>query len=126
VVLDFLLYFLFEQGCDVIGKNRKTVLEKLERALFEESGWRCSVPACRLENVDALEMAHIVPVEKGGKNDFENMIVLCRNCHIRFDREKEKTIDRLSMRRLKKNLSIINGRYSHFRIPSFGIFFSEV
>lgn len=63
-------------------------------------------------------MAHIVAVSEKGINAFENMIVLCSNCHISYDYGKGqlKSPTSESMYRLKDNLKIINGRYSPFEL----------
>ncbi|UOE20609.1 HNH endonuclease [Thermobifida halotolerans] len=50
-------------------------------------------------------MAHIVPWAKVREHTFENMIVLCPNCHTRFDRGE---IDRLSMLEYKAQLKRIS------------------
>jgi hypothetical protein len=40
----------------------------------------CFNPECR--SGLNLQVHHIVPVAKGGKDEFENYIILCQNCHI--------------------------------------------
>ncbi|MWV50036.1 hypothetical protein GRS96_12225 [Rathayibacter sp. VKM Ac-2803] len=57
-------------------------------------------------------MAHIVPWETVRAHDFSNMLVLCHNCHWRYDTTKE--IDRKSIRAYKMNLSVLNARYSDY------------
>lgn len=52
------------------------------------------------------------------------MIVLCKNCHGRFDDKTEKRMTREAMTRIKNNLAILNGRYSHFEMRILE-FFSE-
>ncbi len=92
--------------------KRKSISEKLESDLRREAGWRCAVPTCRVNA--PLELAHINPVKNNGKNDFFNMILLCRNCHGRFDDKKEKYMTSKEMINIKKNLMILNGRYSSY------------
>lgn len=105
--------------------KRQTVSKKLERQLYAEAGWRCAIPACRA--TAPLEMAHIDPIENDGKNTFENMLLLCRNCHGRFDDKKNETrMKRTEMIRIKKNLMIINGRYSHFEMRVIEHFASNI
>ena len=70
-----------------------------------EAGHRCAIPACRQPTV---EIAHIVPWEQVREHKFDNLIVLCANCHIRFGRGE---IDRPSMKQYKANLSVLTGRY---------------
>jgi len=95
-------------------KNRKNVPQKLRRELMAEAGWRCAIPTCRVSS--PLQLAHIDPVENEGENDFFNMIVLCSNCHGRFDNKNEKYMTRDAIINIKKNLMILNGRYGSFEI----------
>lgn len=53
--------------------------ELRERLLIEASG-RCALCG-RTREVDRLEIDHIVPVSKGGKDTYENLQVLCRKCN---------------------------------------------
>jgi hypothetical protein len=76
------------------------------KLLWGRSGGRCSMPECRVELiVDATEydpiviigeMAHGAAASDGGpraapelstreRNDYGNLILLCQNCHARFD-----------------------------------------
>lgn len=75
---------------------------------MREAGWRCAIPTCR--TTTSLEYAHIDPVKNGGKNDFFNMIVLCANCHTRFDGKSEIKMNHLELINIKKNLMILNVR----------------
>ena len=79
---------------------------ELERAVKVEAGHRCAIPACRQTPV---EIAHIESYAKVREHTFENLIALCPTCHARYDREE---IDRLSMRRYKDNLALLNSRYT--------------
>jgi len=49
------------------------------RQVLHESGYRCSNPVCR--NFITLELHHIVPVAKDGRDDPSNLIALCPTCH---------------------------------------------
>lgn len=44
-----------------------------------EAGYKCANPVCR--HILTLELHHIVWVKDGGKNDPENLLALCPNCH---------------------------------------------
>jgi hypothetical protein len=76
------------------------------KLLWGRSGGRCAIPECRVELiVDATEydpiviigeMAHGAAASDGGpraapelstreRNDYSNLILLCQNCHARFD-----------------------------------------
>ena len=99
--------------------SRKNISEKLKSELMREAGWRCAVPTCR--ETTSLQCAHITPVKDEGEDTFNNIIVLCANCHIRFDnkdkegcKNREKYMTREEMIILKQNLMVLNGRYSSF------------
>lgn len=68
-------------------RERSTVPVNVQRLLWAESCGLCSNPDCMQELIgDTTEpsigvMAHIVPHVKGGEVSFENMILLCQNCH---------------------------------------------
>ncbi|MER6216825.1 HNH endonuclease [Streptomyces sp. NPDC001674] len=83
-----------------MASNRTRVPRPLARQLFVESGHRCAIPTCR---ATPLEIAHIVPWRHVKRHDFHNMIVLCPNCHTRFDRG---AIDRQAMFRYKELLRL--------------------
>ncbi|MEU7025303.1 HNH endonuclease signature motif containing protein [Streptomyces sp. NPDC046275] len=80
--------------------KRGAVPRPLARRLFVEAGHRCAIPTCR---ATPLEIAHIVPWARVRRHEFHNMIVLCPNCHTRFDRGE---IDRQSMFRYKELLRL--------------------
>ncbi|MFF4433835.1 HNH endonuclease [Streptomyces sp. NPDC001513] len=83
-----------------MATNRTKVPRPLARQLFVETGHRCAIPTCR---ATPLEIAHIVPWHRVQRHDFHNMIVLCPNCHTRFDRGD---IDRQAMFRYKELLRL--------------------
>lgn len=89
--------------------NRESIPIDLQRRLLVEAGHRCAIPTCRYNRV---EFAHIVPYSQVKKHDFENLIVLCPNCHDLYD--KDKKIDLKSMQAYKINLSLLNHRYGEF------------
>ncbi len=89
--------------------NRQSIPSDLKRSVFVEAGHRCAIPRCLKHPVD---IHHIVPYEKCKNHSFDNLIVLCTQCHARFHRTKE--IDIKSLKKYKSNLSLVNGRYSHF------------
>jgi len=55
-------------------------------------------------------MAHIEPWAKVKVHAFENMIVLCSTCHVRYDLVKD--IPKLSIIQFKRNLSLLSHRYT--------------
>lgn len=89
-------------------ESRPKIPKALERDVLLESGHRCAIPTCRQT---AMQIHHIVPWEKCHKHEFDNLIVLCPNCHTRAHNGE---IDRKSITLYKHNLSIINSRYGDY------------
>ena len=69
---------------------RKAISENIKRKLYAESMGKCMNPNCQtelfLKNGDIAEKAHIVPHCDTADNSFENLILLCPNCHTDFDK----------------------------------------
>ena len=83
------------------------VPESIKRTLFQEAGYRCAIPTCGETN--ALEIDHIENWSDVQEHDVHNMIILCANCHTR---KTKGEIPREALRAYKKNLMVINGRYT--------------
>lgn len=70
--------------------SRKAISENVKRRLWSESMGRCMNPDCKEElfinNNDIMEKAHIGAYYKTEDNSYENLIVLCPNCHKKFDK----------------------------------------
>jgi HNH endonuclease len=94
-----------------MAQDRPSIPAQLKRQLLIESGHRCAIPTCRTPT--PLEFEHIIDWTISKKHSFENMIVLCANCHGRKG-DKSGQIDRKSLAVYKANLSLINGRYNDF------------
>jgi HNH endonuclease len=92
-------------------EGRSDIPRELERALFVEAGHRCAIPTCRA--VAPLVIEHIDDWATVREHTFENMIVLCANCH-GLKGEGPRKLDRKALRQYKINLGIINNRYSDF------------
>lgn len=90
-----------------VNMQRDPIPAAVKRAILVESGHRCAIPTCRQTT---MEIAHIIPWAKTQDNSFENLIVLCPNCHTRYDQKAE--IDQLSIKMYKQNLALLNNRYS--------------
>lgn len=71
-----------------------------------EAGHRCAIPTCR--TTSGLQIHHIEEWAKVRAHAFENLILLCANCHARVTAGE---IDRKSVKVYKANLSILVGRY---------------
>jgi|ERR1022692_109825 hypothetical protein len=88
--------------------RRDHIPRELERALLIESGHRCAIPTCRA--VAPLEIDHIDDWARVREHKFENMIVLCRNCHgLKGDGPRQ--LNRQALRQYKVNLGVVNSRY---------------
>ena len=68
---------------------------KLDDRLYSETDDSCSL--CRLGDVKALTIHHID--DDPSHNAYENMIVLCHNCHQRFHQSKGITTDDIKRRK---------------------------
>ena len=83
----------------------------LKRRLLEEAGYRCAVPTCRA--TDPLQFEHIEGWAETREHNFEDMIILCANCHSRVTSKK---INKSAIKTYKHNLAILTGRYSLFEM----------
>ena len=70
--------------------SREAICENVKRKLYAESMGKCMNPNCQIDlfglNGDIIEKAHIDPYCKTADNTFENLVVLCPNCHTNFDK----------------------------------------
>lgn len=70
--------------------SRLAIQENIKRRLYAESMGKCMNPNCQtdlfLSDGDIAEKAHIVPHSNTADNSFENLIILCPNCHTNFDK----------------------------------------
>lgn len=100
--------------------KRKSLPRFLKREIEQEAGGRCAVPTCR--QAKPLQIAHIYPYKDEKNHEFNNLILLCNSCHgLHGD-------DVQYLKKLKNNLAILNGRYSHFemRILQYFLEHSEI
>lgn len=72
--------------------------------VLAEAGHRCAIPTCRNPTT---ETTHLPPESQSDDDSFENLIALCPDC-------QKKDIDPQSIRMHKRNLEILNSRYSDF------------
>jgi hypothetical protein len=77
----------------------------MERDVLIESGYRCAIPRC---GATQIQIHHIVPWADVQEHTFDNLIVLCANCHQRVTNGE---IDRKAVRQIKANLSVVFIRY---------------
>lgn len=97
-------------------QDRPSIPRPMQRALKEESGYRCAIPTCG--QTAALQLAHIEPWAKIQEHTFDNLIVLCAICHARFDSGE---MPKSSILQYKRNLSLLTHRYSQteYRLLTF-------
>lgn len=72
----------------------------LERLLFELAGHRCTI--C---GAPWMEIHHIDEISEGGETSFDNLIVLCPNCHTRVHRESVPTKTELRHYKIKQEIA---------------------
>ncbi len=77
--------------------SRESISEDVKRKLYAESMGRCMNLSCQRElfrkDGDIIEKAHILPYCETADNSFENLIILCPNCHKDFDKNSLFTAD---------------------------------
>lgn len=70
--------------------SSRYIAEDVKKRLYAESMGRCMNPTCQQnlfgENGDIIEKAHIDPYCETADNTFENLVLLCPNCHTNFDK----------------------------------------
>jgi hypothetical protein len=86
--------------------KRPSIPKKLKLKVLEEAGYRCAVPTCRQTT---MEIAHIIPWAESREHKFENLIVLCPNCHTRFDKGEIHRESIIAYKRALSSVRIVNG-----------------
>ncbi len=85
--------------------NRKAIDKNVERRLYAESMGKCMNPDCEadlfVDSSDIMERTHIAPYFETEDNSYENLIILCPNCHKKFD--KTNLIDEGTVKKWKEN-----------------------
>ncbi len=73
------------------------ISEEVKKRLYAESMGRCMNPACQRDlfshGGDLIEKAHIDPYCATADNSFENLVLLCPNCHTDFDKNHAFTAE---------------------------------
>lgn len=88
--------------------SSRYIAEDVKKRLYAESMGRCMNPACQQnlfgENGDIIEKAHIDPYCETADNTFENLVLLCPNCHTNFDKNHAFTpAEVLGWKKTRKN-----------------------
>lgn len=108
-------------------ENRRRFTPAEKSAIMYKSGNKCSHCGCKL-NGDHLTIEHVIPLDKGGTNDFGNLVALCKTCNTMKDNfvchpaEFYKYVDGLYMDELIFNQ---NKYYSDFNWQTPTNFFPE-
>lgn len=66
------------------GTHRRGIDGSIKTIILERDGNQCVL--C-LKQDDHLQIHHIVPVSNGGKDDFDNLVCVCHNCHVDIHRK---------------------------------------
>lgn len=87
--------------------SSRYITEDVKKRLYAESLGRCMNPACQKklfsENGDIIEKAHIDPYCESANNAFENLVLLCPNCHTNFDKNHAFTAEEvLSWKKIRR------------------------
>ena len=106
--------------------TRPSVPRNVERLLWVESCGHCMNPECAeilipdSKKKPIGEMAHIVPDSEDGDVSFDNLILLCRNCHIRYEPLKNPDINvKETLRNWKRDAIGQNERRFSIQFASF-------
>ncbi|MBB3342219.1 HNH endonuclease signature motif containing protein [Luteimonas sp. RC10] len=103
-----------EHWDDVVRSYRSSaryVPTALEQLLFELAGHRCTI--CK---APWMEVHHILELENGGETAYENLIVLCPNCHTRVHAEGVPSATELRHYKAKQEIAYelpVLSRLSH-------------
>ena len=62
--------------------NRIPIPKPTEKLIWQLANSRCSF--CFFDEIEALDVHHIVPRSEDGPNEPGNLILVCRNCHARI------------------------------------------
>jgi len=60
-------------------RNRSTIPPAKRKQALARAKHRCQMPGCN--HLHFLEVHHLVPRERGGGNNLDNLVVLCSSCH---------------------------------------------
>lgn len=64
--------------------------QTLRRKTFERDKFTCRKCHIQDKEVKLIEAHHIIPLSYGGKNELDNMITLCNDCHHFAPNKKEE------------------------------------
>ena len=90
----------FDDEIRAYRSSTRYIPTPLENLLFELAGHRCT-----LCHAPWLEIHHIEELSDGGKTEYENLIVLCPNCHTRVHADGIPSKEELRHYKIKQEIS---------------------
>jgi len=87
--------------------KRKAISKSLRFEVFKRDSFTCQYCGRSAPEV-ILQVDHIEPVSKGGKNDILNLITSCRDCNL--GKGAKKLDDNTAIVKIKKQLDEVNER----------------
>lgn len=60
--------------------NRKRLSKDERQKVYTKCNGRCAYCGCELEYKD-MQVDHVIPLKRGGKDDIKNMLPACRSCN---------------------------------------------
>ena len=101
--------------------NRKEIPVRIQRALYAESMGKCMNPDCHealfIDEGEITEKAHIDAYCETENNSFDNLVILCPNCHTKFDKLHlftDEEVREWKKIRKKELLEFFSKKYSTF------------
>ena len=61
------------------GGTKRSVSETKKKYVASQQGWKCN--SCKSELNAWFEVDHTVRIDRGGSNNIDNLVALCRECH---------------------------------------------
>ena len=61
------------------NSNKRSVSEVKKKLVASKQGWKCG--KCQQQLTAWFEVDHTQRLDRGGTNDINNLVALCRNCH---------------------------------------------
>ena len=69
----------------ILDKDKRIPLPPLIRSqVYIRDNFTCQGCGAIFKNDASFDIHHIIPVSRGGKNELDNLILLCKDCHMRL------------------------------------------
>jgi hypothetical protein len=66
-------------GTGTVKATKRSVSETKKKYVAAQQGWNCG--ACKKQLPAWFEVDHKIRLDKGGSNNVDNLVALCRDCH---------------------------------------------